>query len=153
VKQNKNIVGLERCTRVQMVGFWLLSIEPEIQEFMWGLWYGTWSTGAEKRLNICTDFLQQAEADEDTKKLIIMSDELWVYDTMSKQSTSSLHSRSQNLPQDWQKHSRGDWMWGPCLLASNVEVWVPYRFVGRGPTVNQVICVTPFTGTNMKETS
>lgn len=116
MKQNKNIVGLESCTRVQVVGFWLLSTEPEIQVFMWDLWYGTWNTGAEKRLNICTDFLQQAEADENTKKLIIMGDELWVYDTMSKQSTSSLHSRSQNLPQDWQKHSRGDWMWGPCLL-------------------------------------
>jgi len=38
VKQNKNVLGLKGCTRVQVVGFWPLSMEPEIQEFMWDLW-------------------------------------------------------------------------------------------------------------------
>ena len=73
--------------------------------------------------------------------------------TVSKQSTSSLHSRSQNLPQAWQKHSRGYCIWRPCLFASVVEVCVCYEFSCRGQTVNQFICVTPFTGTSVKETS
>lgn len=44
-------------------------------------------------------------------------------------------------------------MSGPCLFGSTVEVWVHYKFTGRGQTVNQVICMTPFTGSSMKETS
>lgn len=66
---------------------------------------------------MCTDLMQQAEADENIKKLIIKSDEMWVCDTPSKQSTRSLHSRSQNLPQDWHSTAEGPECEGhACLL-------------------------------------
>jgi len=42
--------------------------------------------------------LQQAEADENIKKLIIMGDEMWVYDTLSKQSTSRAQQKSESAP-------------------------------------------------------
>jgi len=42
--------------------------------------------------------LQQAEADENIKKLIIMGDEMCVYDTLSKQSTSRAQHKSESAP-------------------------------------------------------